>query len=52
MKSAQDSLRDFWNHVKHTNIRIIGVPEEEDKKKDREKILEDSRVYPLKRKVL
>ena len=26
--------------MKHSNIRIIGVPEEEDKKKDHEKILE------------
>jgi len=26
--------------VKHPNIRIIGVSEEEDKKKDHEKILE------------
>ena len=39
MKRAQDSLRDFWNHVKHTNIRIIGVPEVEEKKKGYEKIL-------------
>ena len=27
--------------MKHPNIRIIGVPEEEDKKKDNEKILEE-----------
>ena len=27
--------------MKHPNIRIIGVPEEEDKKKGHEKILED-----------
>ena len=27
--------------MKHPNIRIIGVPEEEDKKKDHEKILEE-----------
>ena len=31
-----DSLRDLWGNVKHPNIRIIGVPEE-DKKKDNEK---------------
>ena len=41
MKSAQDSLRDFWNHVKHTNIRIIGVPEEEEKKKGYENVFEE-----------
>ena len=29
MKRAEDSLRDFWDHVKRTNIRTIGVPEEE-----------------------
>ena len=27
--------------MKHPNIRVIGVPEEEDKKKDHEKILEE-----------
>ena len=27
--------------LKHSNIRITGVPEEEDKKKDHEKILEE-----------
>ena len=27
--------------MKHSNIRIIGVPEEEDEKKDHEKILEE-----------
>ena len=29
MKKAEDSLRDLWDHIKCTNIRIIGVPEEE-----------------------
>ena len=28
VKRTEDHLRDFWDHVKHTNIRIIGVPEE------------------------
>ena len=36
----EDNLRDLWDNVKHHNIRIIGVPEE-DKKKGHEKILED-----------
>ena len=40
MKRAEDSLRDFWDHVKHTNIRIIGVPEEQ-KEKGYEKIFEE-----------
>ena len=37
----EDNLRDFQDNVKYPNIRIIGVPEEEDKKKDHEKILEE-----------
>ena len=32
MKRAEESLRDFWNHIKCTNIQIIEVPEEEQKK--------------------
>ena len=36
----EHNLRDLWDSVKRPNIRIIGVPEEEDKKKDHEKILE------------
>ena len=38
MKRTEDSLRDFWDNVKHTNIQIIGVPKEEEKKKGYEKI--------------
>ena len=32
MKRAEDSLRDLWDHIKYTNIRIIRVTEEEEKK--------------------
>ena len=38
---AEDSLRDLWDITKHTNIQIIGVPEEEEKKKRYEKIFEE-----------
>ena len=41
MKRIEDSLRDLWDNIKCTNIRIIGVPEEEEKKKGTEKILEE-----------
>ena len=41
IKRNEDNLRDLWDNVKHPNIRIIGAPEEEDKKKDHEKILEE-----------
>ena len=37
----EDNLRDLWDNVKCPNIQIIGVPEEEDKKKGHEKILEE-----------
>ena len=40
MKRIEDSLRDFWDNIKCTNIRIIGVPEGEEKKKGTEKIFE------------
>ena len=41
IKRNEDNLRDLWDSVKHPNIRIIGVSEEEDKKKGHEKILEE-----------
>ena len=40
MKRIEDSLRDFWDNTKCTNIRIIRVQEEEEKKKGTEKIFE------------
>ena len=41
MKRAEESLRDLWNNIKFTNIWIIGIPEEEEKKKGNEKIFEE-----------
>ena len=41
IKRNEDTLRDLWDNVKCPNIRIIGVPEEEDKKKGHEKILKE-----------
>ena len=41
IKRNENNLRDLWNNVKCSKIRIIGVPEEEDKKKGHEKILEE-----------
>ena len=39
IKRNEDNLRDLWDNVKCPNIRITKVTEEEDKKKDHEKIL-------------
>ena len=44
MKRIEDSLRDLRDNIKRTNIQIIGVPEEEEKKKGTEKIFEGTIV--------
>ena len=41
IKRNEYNLRDFWDNVKCPNIRIIGVAEEEDKRKGHEKIFEE-----------
>ena len=41
MKRTEDSLRDFWDNIKHTNIQIIGDLGEEEIKKGYEKIFEE-----------
>ena len=41
MKRIEESLQELWDNIKCTNIRIIGVPEEEEKKKGTEKIFEE-----------
>ena len=40
IKRIEDTLRDLWDNIKRTNIRIIRGPEEEEKKKGTEKIFE------------
>ena len=44
IKRNADNLRDPWDNVKHPNIRIIGVTEEEGKRNDHEKILKEITV--------
>ena len=33
MKIIEDTFRNLWKNIKCTNIKIIGVPEEEEEKK-------------------
>ena len=40
IKRNEDNLRDLQHNIKCPNIRIIGVPEEADKKKGHEKIFD------------
>ena len=44
METIENSLRDLWDNIKHTNIQIIGFPEEEEKKKGSEKMSEEIRI--------
>ena len=45
MKRIEDSLRDLWDNIKCTNIRIVEAPEEKEKKKGTEKIFEEIISY-------
>ena len=41
MKRNQDSHRDFWDNIKHSNVHIIGVPGGTETDKGPEKIFEE-----------
>ena len=41
MKRNEDSLRNLWDNIKCNNIRVIGVPEGEEREKGPEKIVEE-----------
>ena len=41
MKRNEDGLRGLWDNIKCNNIRIIGVPEGEEREKGPEKIFEE-----------
>ena len=41
MQRNEDSLRELWDNIKHTNIRIIEVLEGEEREKGPRKIFEE-----------
>ena len=41
LKRNEESLRELWDNVKHTNIHIIGVPEGEEREKGTEKTFQE-----------
>ena len=41
MKRIEDSLRDFWDNIKHTNIWVIEIPQEEEKKNSTEEMFDE-----------
>ena len=41
MKRNEGSLSDLWDNIKSTNIQIMGVPEDKEKKKGYEKVFEE-----------
>ena len=40
-RKQMKSLRELWDNIKHTNIRIIGVPEGEERGKGTEEIFQE-----------
>ena len=41
LKTNEESLRELWDNMKRTNIRIIGVPEREEREKETENIFQE-----------
>ena len=41
LKTNEESARGLWDNVKHTNIRIIGMPEGEEREKGTEKLFQE-----------
>ena len=49
MKRTEDSLKDVWDNIKHTNTQSIGVQEKEEKKKCMRKFLKrlELKIFPI-----
>ena len=41
LKRNEESLRELWDNIKRRNIRIIGVPEGEEREKGTEKVFKE-----------
>ena len=41
LKRNEESLRELWDNIKHTNICIIGVPEGGEREKGTERIFQE-----------
>ena len=41
LKTNEETLRELWDKVEHTNIHIIGVPEGEEREKGTEKVFRE-----------
>ena len=41
MKKRESNIRDLWDNIKWANLRIIGIPEGEEKEKGVENIFEE-----------
>ena len=41
LKTNEESLRELWDNIKHTNIHNIGVSEGEEREKGTEKIFQE-----------
>ena len=44
LKTNEESLRELWDSIKHTNIHIIGVTEGEEREKGTGKIFQEMRA--------
>ena len=42
MRKHESNIRDLWDNMKHANLRIIGIPEREEKEKWIENLMKKS----------
>ena len=40
IQKNKDGLKSFWDNFKHTNVQVLGVPEEEEKEQEIENLFE------------